>query len=62
MCVLALQQQCERYWHNQHARYDDIDVWLESTHVTADVIVRTFRIAKQVLSIFQAAEAFRACY
>ena len=44
-----MQQQCERYWHNEHARYADIDVWLDSTHETADVTVRTFRVAKQVL-------------
>jgi len=48
MFAVHIQQQCERYWHHQHARYDDIDVWLESTDETADVIVRKFRIAKQV--------------
>ena len=33
---------------SRHARYDDIDVYLTSTDVTADVITRTFRIAKRL--------------
>ncbi|XP_074641310.1 uncharacterized protein LOC141899056 [Tubulanus polymorphus] len=39
-------QQCEKYWHNTHAFYDGIDVWLDETEETADFTIRTFRITK----------------
>jgi hypothetical protein len=39
-------QQCEKYWHNSHARYSGIDVWLENTDVFASFTIRTFKIRK----------------
>jgi len=46
VCVRALsvQQQCERYWHHEHARYGSIDVIATHSDVVAthsDVTART---------------------
>ena len=40
-----MQQQCEKYWHNQHGRYAGIDVWLHDSDILADFIVRTFHVS-----------------
>lgn len=40
-----VKQQCEKYWHNQHGRYGNIDVWLEKTEILAHFTLRTFHIS-----------------
>ena len=44
-----LQQQCEKYWHNQHGRYGKIEVWLDDTDILADFTIRTFRVKKVMI-------------
>ena len=44
--MAPFQQQCEKYWHNQHGKYGDIHVWLETSDIFADFNIRTFRVQK----------------
>ncbi|ELT89482.1 hypothetical protein CAPTEDRAFT_136827, partial [Capitella teleta] len=39
-------QQCEKYWHNEHGRYGNTEVWLEHSDLLCDFNVRTFRLRR----------------
>ncbi|PAA69872.1 hypothetical protein BOX15_Mlig005009g1, partial [Macrostomum lignano] len=37
-------QQCDKYWHNVHARFNSLDVWLDELYSTAEYEMRLFRL------------------
>ena len=44
--ILNQQQQLEKYWHNQHGRYGNTEVWLEHSDLLCDFNIRTFRVRR----------------
>ena len=53
------QQQCEKYWHNQHGRYGGVDVWLRESDILADFIVRTFHVSVDASSPHRVVKHFQ---